>query len=64
VGPEEFVRQFGGNRVINRVSNVVCFVVLSVVCVLFFIISENLGIDCQQWNRSCQVYAFYPQMGL
>jgi hypothetical protein len=34
--PEEFVRQFGGNRVINRVSNgVSCVVYVSGVSALF-----------------------------
>jgi hypothetical protein len=47
------------------VSNgVSCVVYVSGVSALFWYLLKSIGINCQQWNRSCQVYAFYTQMGL
>jgi len=60
--PEEFVRHFGGNRVINRVN------LFSIIYFSFYLNSyfppNCVGFNCQQWNSSCKVHAIHPAMGL
>lgn len=56
---EEFVKRFGGTRVINKVS------LLSLPPTLLKFLkkfSVHSGADRQQWHCRRQVYAFHPSM--
>ena len=68
--PEEFVRRFGGTRVINKVK---CYVLVesywtwimvaelkSALCTMFYI----AGSYCKQWDCCCQMHAFYSPLVL
>lgn len=67
--PEEFVRRFGGTKVINKVKGCVHAVHnldhfgkdLKNMCIWMLNFS---GFNCQQWDCCCQVHAFYSPLVL
>jgi hypothetical protein len=67
--PEEFVRRFGGTKVINKVKNYVHIVHnldhfrkdlknISMGMLNF------AGFNCQQWDCCCQIHAFHSPLVL